>query len=164
MRPLLGWLLLLAICGYLAHLQTREPSSVRAEEAAPADTIEGRELAWRRLTVGRPSGAPPLELGDGWWTEEAAEELPPEATPLAEEDAVDPVAPHAAPQPRVFVYTVRAGDVLSRLCEERYGTGRPPVPQRVAEYNGLSSPDAVRAGTELRLPPWDVLFPEGRER
>jgi len=59
---------------------------------------------------------------------------------------------------------VPRGAVLSRICQDYYGSGRPPIPQRVAEYNGLASPDDLREGQVLRLPEWETLFPEGRER
>ena len=49
--------------------------------------------------------------------------------------------------------------MLSKICEEFYGSGRDPIPARVAEHNGLASPDALRAGTTLKLPEWEVLFP-----
>jgi hypothetical protein len=163
-RTLLGWLLLLTLCALAGYLQSRWSRSIRAERrellSAPV-TREDREEQWGEITIGRPSGAERIDL----------ETLLP---PLTEEDgparggesgARDDGAQSSRPsdyRPADFLYTVPEGRVLSKICEDFYGTGRPPVPERVAAYNGLSSPDALKAGKELRLPPWEVLFPQGR--
>ena len=165
MRTLLGWLLLLTLCALAGYLQSRWSRSIRADRrellSAPV-TREEREEQWSEITIGRPSGAEPIDLGS----------QPP---PPAEEDGPvragegngalengDQLSPPSDYRPADFLYTVPEGRVLSKICEDFYGTGRPPVPERVAAYNGLASPDALKAGAELRLPPWEVLFPEGR--
>ncbi len=62
----------------------------------------------------------------------------------------------------MYELTITGGDVLSRICENFYGTGRPPLPQRVADYNGLKDEHSLRAGHKLRLPPREVLDQLGR--
>lgn len=169
MRALVGWLLLLGCCAALGYWQLQSEQESRAGEGAEV-VVEGstslREATWRTLTIGRPSGAAPQDieglmpvgeggapaLGDVDWT-----------------DLDDPApVPEPLPEPVVapadFEYTVPKGRVLSKICEEFYGTGRAPVPQRVAEYNDMGSPDELSAGQVLRLPAWERLFPEGRER
>lgn len=157
MRALLAWLLLLTLCGLYGYQRSSEPRGVRAGEPAQAHegSVAGRETTWRRITVGRPSGAAPVEI---WSPAQDRRPAPPE--PAVE---VAP-PPGAAPPPPEHEYTVPEGRVLSKICEQFYRTGRPPVPQRLAEYNGLGSPDDLRAGQVLKLPAWEVLFPEGRER
>ena len=164
MRALLGWLTLLALCGLYGYLQTREGRTVQAEEAPAgpvARTLAEREATWHALRVGRPSGAEPIEL-----QELAPPAIELEDTPLIEDpgSGIVDTTPAPPPPPPVHEYTVPKGRVLSKICEQFYETGRPPVPQRLAEYNGLGSPDELRAGFVLKLPAWEVLFPEGRER
>lgn len=169
MRALLGWLLLLSCFGLFGYWQLqaeRGPQAEAGADAALARTISEREGTWRTLTIGRPSGASPLAI-EGL--------LPPEGDsplqlPVVEWTSQDdptpqpPPIPEPPPGPADFEYTVPEGRVLSKICEEFYGTGRTPVPQRVAEYNDMGSPDELKAGQVLQLPAWERLFPEGRER
>jgi len=49
-------------------------------------------------------------------------------------------------------YTVKAGDVLSRIVERHYGTTRNgELTRRVARENGLNNPNEIYPGQELRL-------------
>lgn len=166
MRGPLGWFLVLACCGLFGYLQTRSNRNLRAgAEDQTAPTIAEREGTWRTLTVGRPSGAEPINL-EGWFPieEEPHEGLVPGNLEVQPAPVNDGQTPPPVQRPADFEYSVPRGRVLSKICEEFYGTGRAPVPQRVAEYNQLASPDAVRAGQKLLLPAWEILFPEGRER
>lgn len=168
MRALVGWLFLIALCGLAWYLQGRWSDSVRAERdrlrAVPTDLFE-REESWGRVIVGRPSGAEPVEL--------PAIELAPEgdggegdapASPFLDVSGDEPrgLGPLVSPVPTVFEYVVPEGRVLSKICQDFYDSGRSPIPERVAEYNGMRSPDELRAGQKLLLPDWEVLFP-GRE-
>ncbi|HIG12589.1 MAG: hypothetical protein ABGY71_13260 [bacterium] len=165
MRALVGWLLALLLLGSFGYWRSRAASS-GAPEISPQDAgIEERESTWRTLTIGRPSRAAPLDTSS--WSP------PPEpsaATELAQEQPKDLADPREAAGSRAtepasdFEYRVPAGAVLSKICEEFYGTGRAPVPARVAEYNQLAGPDSLAAGALLRLPAWEALFPEGRQR
>jgi nucleoid-associated protein YgaU len=168
-RALLGWLLLLSCCGLVGLWQLRAERGLLAEVGADvprASTISEREGTWRTLTLGRPSGASPLEV-EGLLPPEGDSTPPlPDVDWTAPDDQAEP--PSVDPQPFVapadFEYTVPKGRVLSKICEEFYGTGRAPVPQRVAEYNQMGSPDELSAGQVLKLPAWERLFPDGRER
>ncbi|MFT7485214.1 MAG: hypothetical protein ACI9F9_001061 [Candidatus Paceibacteria bacterium] len=166
MRSLLGLLVLLALCGGAWYWQAEWTDRVRSEResrlGAPS-TLAGREASWGKIHIGRPSGAEPLELEQpvmvhGFNEDQAnAPELP--SLFGSEVHAGD--GPTLAPQvPKDFEYIVPAGRVLSQICEDFYGSGRSPIPEQVATYNGLKSPDSLRAGFELRLPEWDKLFPE----
>ena len=165
MRAFLGWLLLLALCGLAWFLQSRWTKGIRAEREAelssPTD-FQGREESWSRVTIGRPSGAEPIDLTnilpENW--ERVIEGSAGGEEPLPVDEG-EQANTYRAPD---FVYTVPEGRVLSKICVDFYNSGRPPIPQRVAEYNGLANPDGLRAGFQLRLPPWEVLFPDGRER
>ncbi len=164
MRALLAWLLILALCGAFGYLQTRDGRGLQAGGEVPA-SLEQREGTWRKLTIGRPSGAEPLDL-ELWLPEPEWPVEQPLPQPEGEQLSGAQPSPGArAPQvAQDFVYEVPAGRVLSKICEEFYGTGRAPIPEFVATYNGMSSPDALRAGQTLLLPAWEVLFPGGRER
>jgi hypothetical protein len=160
-RALAGWLCLIALCGLAWYAQAWWADSVRAERerlrAAPKD-LQEREQSWGRMLVGRPSGADPIELPE---FEPAGGGAQPQ-TPFLQMPAQEPDATEQ-PAPTVFEYVVPEGRVLSRICEDFYNSGRSPIPERVAEYNDMRSPDELRAGQKLLLPAWEVLFP-GRER
>ena len=169
MRALLGWLLLLGCCGLIGLWQLQAERGPQAEVGANAplaSTISEREGTWRTLTLGRPSGASPLEI-EGLLPPEGDTTPPlPDVDWTADDDLATPPPKPSPPivEPADFEYTVPKGRVLSKICEEFYGTGRAPVPQRVAEYNQMGSPDELRAGQLLKLPSWERLFPDGRER
>lgn len=162
MRAFFGWLGLLALCGAAWFWQSQWTHGVREERdslrGAPG-SFEEREQSWGTITIGRPSGAAPIELDD----------LPPDPGPGGGEQDPVPFLVNPGTQPGTdppspaggdFEYVVPRGRVLSKICEDFYGSGRAPIPERVATYNGLKSPDAIREGLVLKLPAWVVLFPE----
>jgi len=156
LRTLVGWLLLIALCGLAGYLQSRWTDSVRAErERLETPTgLHEREESWGRFLIGHPSGAEPVELPE---LEAPQPEVQfPATEPVPTEG---PALQEHAPL-TVFEYVVPEGRVLSKICEDFYDSGRSPIPERVAEYNGMRSPDALRAGQTLLLPPWEVLFPD----
>ncbi len=53
---------------------------------------------------------------------------------------------------------VGSGDVLSRIVRVQYGRVSPELEQRLAEYNGLSSPDKLKVGQTLYLPTEERLL------
>ena len=156
-------LLLLCLCALAGLVQIRWRKGVKAERQelrATPTTLEEREQGWARITIGEPSGAEPVQI-ELWYPE-------PEEGPDAEPGA-GPPSPPGTPEgpppgyrPADFVYTVPRGRVLSKICEDFYGTSRPPISQRVAEYNGMSSPDELKENQVLHLPAWEVLFAEER--
>ena len=160
MRVLLGWLLLVGLFGLAGFVQHRFSSDARLERArliaerrAGSGAFETSGQA--RLLIGRLSGAEPIERPAP----------PPGAAqgsnsgPTAGRDGGHPAdgSPPADWTPPVYELTVQRGQVLSRICEDFYGSGKAPIPQLVATYNGLEDPDSVRAGQTLQLPPLDVL-------
>ena len=66
-----------------------------------------------------------------------------------------PRRPVAKKEPRL--YTIRPGDLLSRIAQREYGSIR--YTTFLFEHNrerlGLSSPDAIREGQVLEIPPLD---------
>lgn len=171
MRSIVGLLLLLGLCAAAWQWQTSWSDGVRAERETLRNTPGGlreREESWGELRVGRPSGAAPIALEGVDVPDdpgvEGDEELPFLRPPAPGPDDGGGGAPPPVPDDAPFEYVVPGGRVLSKICEEFYGSGRPPIPDRVAEFNGMSSPDDLREGQTLRLPDWSVLFPDGRER
>lgn len=155
MRFLLLLLLLVGAMAAAGLWQERWTRAARAHRdrllgrAAVADPGPRRA----RLVLGRPSGNPPHDVPWG-----PPRPLP---TPPADDRVEAGSAPAArsgsgeyapAPWEPVFEVEVRPGKVLSVLCQEFYGTARPSVVQRVAEWNGLKSPDQLRVGQRIELP------------
>ena len=160
MRSLVGLLLLLGLCAAAWRWQTSWSDGVRAERETLRNTPAGlreREESWGEVRIGRPSGAEPLVLEgvdvpeDPEWPGEG--ELPFLRPPTpGPGGGGEQVTPSPSPVDAPFEYVVPRGRVLSKICEEYYGTGRPPVPERVAEFNGMSSPDELKEGQTILLP------------
>jgi nucleoid-associated protein YgaU len=53
---------------------------------------------------------------------------------------------------------VQAGQSLSAICREHYGTARAEVVAAVSRFNQLADPDSLREGQPLDLPPLDQLI------
>jgi hypothetical protein len=175
---LLGWLLLFGVCALAWTWQVSWSDEVRAARDSLRESPAGlreRERSWGRVVIGRPSGSEPLVEFPAPSPEEeettrssarAPFLTPPAPGEVTTDDGENAVRldPSPAPSPTEFEYVVPRGRVLSKICQDYYGSGRPPIPERVAAHNGLTSPDDLREGQVLRLPAWEVLFPEGRER
>ena len=150
MRTLLGWLLLFGMAALAGWGTARWRAEAKARGEFVTKTREDeRPGIPARVLIGQHSGAAPL------YTDEF--EHPKAATVLREE----PAAP-TAPTPAALEVTVRPGSTLSKLCQDYYvEADRPPlskVVEAVARWNGLSSPDDLRAGQILELPPLSSLF------
>jgi hypothetical protein len=156
-RVFLGLLLFAAAFLLASTIHRQWTDGVRREreglrerrQLAAADDFE----TWGRaeLVFGRPSGREPLDV-----------ELPgpAEDAVLAGSSTSDAAADGAPPSdwtPPVYEMTVQRGQVLSTICQDFYGTSRPPLPDQVAVFNGLEDADSVRAGQVLRLPPLSML-------
>ena len=104
---------------------------------------------WSHLILGEPSGAPPLVVDP---PPTARTPLPRDATPRPQVDVPPPLT-----EPVGFTYVVQPGDTLSQICsrfyEDRMGLSVRELSLQVAEHNGLSSVNAIRAGDPLVLPP-----------
>lgn len=130
----------------------------REAKAALAGSFDGvvppreNEPGWGDVVVGRPSGAdrvepaPQVNYGQptpatgqpqNWGTMEAGS--PP-------------------PAPADFELTIQSGQVLSSIVATHYGRVSPDLEQRLAKYNGLSSPDKLRVGKKLKLPTEQTLL------
>ncbi len=145
MRTLLGLLILGGLFLMAATWQRNQTEELRAQRSQrygiPQDPA-GQEPGWDTLVLGRPSGAEPIPspapLGRAWenWTDTGDDTQGDERLIVSQE----------------YRYEVQSGDVLSRICARHYGTSRASLVNAVAHYNGLGSPDAIRAGKILLLP------------
>ena len=150
MRTLLGLLILGGLFLMAATWQRNQTEDLREQRSQrygiPEDPASQRP-GWDTLVLGRPSGAQPIpspeQLDPAWesWTD-------------PDDDARDDGRTGVSQEYR---YEVQSGDVLSRICVQHYGTSRASLVNAVAHYNGLSSPDAIRAGKILLLPDRGLL-------
>lgn len=163
-------LLLLGIAvafGAAAAWQSNKVAALEAERAR-AQAIRDGELAqtesgevragWAVVTIGRPSGRVPALLESAAME---AEELAPVAAPEAERVAQDETPTAETPLPEYlddYELIVEAGQSLSSIARQHYGAVNEPMLAVLAAYNAMSSPDELRAGQRLHLPPLDVLI------
>lgn len=107
------------------------------------------------VTIGRPSGAPPVFLEPI-----APDELAPrgELAPLGPRDPLD------LPRDELedWEMRVRPGDVLSRIVKVQYGRVSRDLEQKVARYNNLRDPDKLIVGQVLYLPTLERLLEQTR--
>ncbi len=151
MRLLLGGLLLLVLFLAATSWQKHWTSQARADRSAA-----------------RGSGAAPAgDLADGWSHVIVGRASGSEAYAAPARDAVRPqplqVGPSpapAAPAPSPNEWTIAPGQSLSMICKQHYGSARLEVVDAVAKHNGLASPDLVREGQKLDLPPIEALLPK----
>lgn len=159
---LLGLPLLAALWqkGYLEDQRERRRALAAEASGRPVDTPDG----WSLVLIGKPSGAEPVER-------------PPKPRPRrersTEEGRVPAETEAAAPVPgptrlvlEDFQVVVREGQVLSQIVKDHYGRVSPRLEGWLAAYNGLESPDKLRAGKSLALPSEEKLtaWGEARER
>ena len=153
MRALVLLLLLAASFGLAALWQSRHLDRLREEREAAARVVEG-ELAETSsglvpaglavVTIGRPSGAPPLEGADSAQAPvlvQAPEEEPFEHPPLPD-----------------FELVVREGQSLSKIAAAHYGQATRELVDALARYNGLEDANRLEAGDTLFLPSVETLL------
>ena len=58
----------------------------------------------------------------------------------------------------ITVHRVKSGEYLGGICNDHYGTSKPGLVNAVAAFNGLSSPNALKADTNIQLPPRALLL------
>ncbi len=106
----------------------------------PSDLPEG----FSRAVVGAPSGSPAV--------------TPTPAPPPVQ------AAPRAGVQgsPKSINHRVLKGETLSEICAGFYGTARADVVDALARRNGLSKPEALRAGQMIVIPPLAELRAQPR--
>jgi nucleoid-associated protein YgaU len=152
MRGLALLAILAGAFGLAAWWQQRHVAELRAAQAAvvdaappPAPLAGEDELAPGEavLIVGRPSGAEPRPR--------SRPAPPPAPGPDAGPPADDPL-PEDEAGLGDYLHTVQPGQTLSGIAHLRYGRSDPGLVQALADYNGLESPDRLRAGQPLRLP------------
>ncbi|MEY2808080.1 MAG: LysM domain [Planctomycetota bacterium] len=169
MRIVLGVLLLMV--GFVSAVWLRRAFTSAAREESERSFGEAElELApipegWGRAIVGAKSGVPPLP-------EEEARALPDlKRAPVqkAEGKKPEPKAGSNASAPKQVAtptpakddaprtHTVVAGETLGRICAAAYGTSDKSLVAAVARANNLPSPDAIKVGQILRLPPREDL-------
>jgi len=158
-RALLGITILATLFWMAAAWQDRWTEGLRKER----EIVHGTEAlalssaGWSSLVIGRPSGAVPRpgladtpEDEDGGWA----------TTPGTGQPAQTEFAFASIPATR---HTIRAGDVLGKICRRHYGSDRPLFPKladlvrAVAAHNDLPTPDAIREGQTIELPDLQVL-------
>ncbi|HEV8111537.1 MAG TPA: LysM domain-containing protein [Planctomycetota bacterium] len=150
MRLLLGGLLLVVLFLAATTWQKHWTSQARAERSAargsgvPAADDLGD--GWSRVIVGRPSGS------------EA--HVPPAQAQVPAANAPVAPSPTTAEATAATSWTVEPGQSLSLICKAHYGSARLEIVEAVAKHNGLASPDLVREGQKLELPPIDALLPK----
>jgi nucleoid-associated protein YgaU len=164
-RALLLALALAGLFGAAFWWQERHWAGIRAEQSAIADEQDARVASTPSgtlaagqavLIVGNPSGAEAVPRP-------AAPQPPPERPPSAAGGAAaDPDRPVSdGPLPE-FELVVQPGQTLSGLAHLHYGEHGRELLRALAQHNGLSDPDQLRAGAVLRLPPLETLLPERR--
>lgn len=185
MRIVLGVLLLLV--GFVAAAWLRQAFTSAAREESERSFGEADlDLApvpegWGRAIVGSKSGVPPLPEDEArtlpaFKKTEARPEPKPAAAPgaVAMKGSTSP-APRNSTSPEASAadkpdgagkasnvakprtHTVAAGETLGRICAANYGTSDKSLVAAVARANNLSSPDSIKVGQVLRLPPRDEL-------
>ncbi len=134
--------------------------SSRAAEHAAARELAARQQAGQvalsesgllepgeaSIVIGRPAGN---EMVGGPAPEDHGSPQPQPAPPTPA-----PTPPEPDPD---FTVTVEAGQSLSKIAREHYGTAPVDLVRALARYNGLSDENAIRAGQSLKLPPIEAL-------
>lgn len=157
MRAALGVLFLVLLFATAVLIQDRwqkrtmsERPGLLIQPAVAPDrssvALERARAGWATLIIGRRSGAEPIVLEP---------ELEPEPDFAPESDpqpAWDEESPSEPLRPADYVVTLDPNLTLSEICQRFYGTGAPKVYTRLAQYNGLENPNAVRQGQKLYLP------------
>jgi nucleoid-associated protein YgaU len=137
----------------LAELRRERQLASRVAAGVVVETPSGALPAGKGVVIiGRPSGAEPIAV-----PETAREHgQPPVGTAGSEPSEAEPdLVPGA--DLADFVMEVRSGQTLSGIAHAVYGTAPSGLVRRLAEYNGLESPDMLRAGQRLSLPPRERL-------
>ncbi len=175
MRILLGALILVALFLAATTWQRRFSEAARAERDASlgmptARAFEAPAEGWSVVTVGRPGGGEPYgpspaprppAPATATGTATAPTPAPPQRPTSSPGSSAQPTSVPQTPKPAAqgaTAWTVEPGQSLSRICSTRYGTARAEVVDAVARHNGLASPDLVREGQRLDLPPIEQIL------
>lgn len=156
MRVLVGWLLLFGLVAAMAWITAEKRMSAREHRAQITSELAPEAPGIpARVLIGAPSGAEPF--GSSRKTVGRAERRFVSTEPVPE-----PV--QTEPSPKIFKLVVRPGNALSTICQKFYTEeDRPPLAElveAVASWNQLTSPDSLKVGQNLELPPMELLFKE----
>lgn len=88
--------------------------------------------------------APPLETPD-FDTPEPTEE------PIVEETPT----PTPETSSEIVIHTVAPGETITKIAKDYYGSIN--YVQKLCEYNGISDPNKITAGQQLKIPPKEML-------
>ncbi len=159
MRLLAGFALLLALFGAAALWQSEtlarmreERTLAQLEDRGVSERVAAAGLppGWGLVVLGRPSGAEPVAAPRGSLSPEAAQIGPP-PTFEGPVDAEAWIRERSATLPD-FELDVKPGQTLSQIALDHYGQCPEELVRQLARYNGLESPDALRAGDSILLP------------
>lgn len=156
MRVFLGGSVLVLLFLAASLWQRSWTSAARAERSAergdPGAVLSEVPAGWSRVVIGRPSGAEP-HRGANPQIPPSDSQVGAQPRPPAPPTPQAPAAPTSSSR-----VVVQSGQNLTRICREHYGTARAEVVAAVARHNKLASPDALREGQPLELPPLDQLL------
>ncbi len=149
--------LLIPVLGALALgvFLLRSRSEAPASGAVPPDPSQGVVFLGvapegaAAIADTNPAKPPPPAMGS--------------APAAVEEPAPPPALKPAAAPPEEITVQIGRGDSLWGLVRRTYGTATPDLIDRVARFNHLKDPGALKAGQTLRLPFLEG-FPPPRRR
>lgn len=172
MRTLVLILAIAVAFGAAAAWQSRKVAALKAERVRAAAIADGLltqtpsgevEAGWAVVTIGRTAARDATdELDDSTESARQADSQPQQGAAEGDEaplpSAPEPAQPQDDGWSSDWELTVEAGQSLSKIAAAHYGTAPSELIAALARYNGLSSPDELREGQRLRLPPLDVLL------
>ena len=156
---ILGTLFLLA--AFWQEFETSDARDRRRHEFGVETEIQAKVPpgeGWTTLVLGSPSRAL-SRLPDRDAHEIDTDDFEPEFRFTGPADEVD--EPPFEPDPidsDITVHRVKSGEYLGGICNDHYGTSKPGLVNAVAAFNGLSSPNALKADTNIQLPPRALLL------
>lgn len=158
MRTLLLVLALACCFGVAAIWQQSHIRKLHEERVLAAEQGAGRTTATASglldedqavIWIGSPAGVAPNP---------AAPNPPRTEAGSAADNAPPAPAPPAPPAPVAdFELEVAAGQSLSKIAHAHYGRAPVELVTKLAQYNGMRDPNALRAGMRLKLPPLERL-------
>jgi len=158
MRTLLLVLFFACCFGVAAIWQQQRTQRLREERELAARIAAGDAAMTRSgllrageavVLIGGPAGAEPTQP-------KPSQAAAGGSVVHAGESQGPPSAPPAAPLAD-FVLEVGAGQSLSKIAHAHYGHAPVELVEKLARYNGLADPNALRAGMQLKLPSLERL-------
>lgn len=177
MRILIGIACLVLVFGISSLWHRSEMDDFRAQaglggqSVVKAAEVRNHPAGWGEVIVGSPSQAEPIYVAPSPPRTRARRLTPPDqlgsvneeasnSGSLSDSSAAELSTEGGLQAPADWELVVGSGDVLSRIVRVHYGRVSPELEQRLAEYNGLSSPDKLKVGQTLYLPAEELLLDE----